>query len=195
MTSGTELSAVERLAALRHSLEQMTRRIFETATTSDRGGGPAWDRLLGELGVEPPSTDQRLQALSTNVPLSKGPVPAEVRKALEKLRADLSVEVERFRAALDQNPGAADATQDEQLEELDRRLASFVDAEVKRYIAAVRPAPAAAGIFANALATTPSYAADRQGAGVETKMCGTCGAARPAGTDLRTCDFCGGSLF
>jgi hypothetical protein len=185
----------DQINALSDNLEQTVSAVFETATASDKGGGPAWDRLLRELGLEPPSAAERAQALATDVPIAKGPVPAEVRRALEKLHAAVAAEATRLQRAVDRATDVDTTALDEQLDQLAKRLGDFVDTEVKRYIAAIRPAPAAAGIFANALATTPDYAAMRQEEGVETKTCKTCGAARPAGTDLETCDFCGGSFF
>ena len=45
-----------------------------------------------------------------------------------------------------------------------------------------------AKILANATANAPPEAVT---AGVETRVCRTCGAARPEGTDLKRCDYCG----
>jgi len=45
-----------------------------------------------------------------------------------------------------------------------------------------------AQILANA---TADDAPETVRAGVETRVCRTCGAARPEGTDLTRCDYCG----
>jgi hypothetical protein len=49
-----------------------------------------------------------------------------------------------------------------------------------------------AQILTNAKAT--STPADTVVAGVETKTCAACGAARPDDTDLRLCAFCGNNF-
>ncbi len=54
------------------------------------------------------------------------------------------------------------------------------------------PAPAnslLAQILANANASTAKHAPVK--AAVETKVCASCGAARPEDTDLKRCDYCG----
>jgi len=48
-------------------------------------------------------------------------------------------------------------------------------------------------ILGNALSSSSKYEAAKSG--VETLTCGSCGAARPEGTDLNTCDYCGFEFF
>lgn len=43
-------------------------------------------------------------------------------------------------------------------------------------------------IIGNALATSQKH--DTENSGVQTRKCSNCGAARPEGTDLSTCDYC-----
>lgn len=50
-----------------------------------------------------------------------------------------------------------------------------------------------ANILGNSLNTSVKY--EQQKAGSETRTCGGCGAARPEGTDLSTCDFCGFEFY
>ena len=50
-----------------------------------------------------------------------------------------------------------------------------------------------ASILGNALASSKKY--DTAGSGVETRKCTNCGAARPEGTDLSACDYCGFAFF
>jgi hypothetical protein len=49
-----------------------------------------------------------------------------------------------------------------------------------------------AQILANSRATTARF--DTVKAAVEIKLCKVCGAARPEGTDLKQCDYCGNEL-
>lgn len=48
-------------------------------------------------------------------------------------------------------------------------------------------------ILANAMKSTIQQPAAK--AGLETKTCTSCGAARPADTDLRYCDFCNNPFY
>ncbi len=48
-------------------------------------------------------------------------------------------------------------------------------------------------ILANAVSSTKKH--EETSAGLETKKCKSCGAARPDDTDLRYCDFCGDQFY
>ena len=48
-------------------------------------------------------------------------------------------------------------------------------------------------ILANAVSSTKKY--EETDAGLETKKCKSCGAARPEDTDLQYCDFCGNPFY
>lgn len=50
-----------------------------------------------------------------------------------------------------------------------------------------------AGILGNSLNTSVKH--EQQKAGLETRTCGSCGAARPEGTELSTCAFCGFEFY
>lgn len=58
-----------------------------------------------------------------------------------------------------------------------------------------RPAvsPQLAFILGNALKSSDSM--QQQQAGLETKKCSNCGAARPADTNLQFCDYCNASFY
>ncbi len=48
-------------------------------------------------------------------------------------------------------------------------------------------------ILGNALYTTKKH--NVEDAGLETKKCKSCGAARPADTNLKYCDYCGEQFY
>ncbi|MHA7060029.1 hypothetical protein ACWGOQ_0022570 [Aquimarina sp. M1] len=48
-------------------------------------------------------------------------------------------------------------------------------------------------ILGNAAASTKKY--EEINAGLETKKCKSCGAARPSDTDLKYCDFCENQFY
>jgi hypothetical protein len=56
-----------------------------------------------------------------------------------------------------------------------------------------RPKVTAGSIFANAQQTSVRLGDDKEA--VKTKKCASCGAARPEGTDLKICAFCGKDFF
>jgi hypothetical protein len=116
---------------------------------------------------------------------ARGALPLELRSVLEAIRGYTA----RLLAALSQRLPDGNPEVDRLRTELD----SFVDQVMRDFTAKVRPAPTVAGIFANAQRTTTRFAEVRDG--VRTKKCPLCGAARPEGTDLRACAFCGQSLF
>lgn len=53
--------------------------------------------------------------------------------------------------------------------------------------------PTLQDILANALKSTANHANGK--AGLETKTCTQCGAARPADTNLRYCDYCSNPFY
>jgi hypothetical protein len=48
-------------------------------------------------------------------------------------------------------------------------------------------------ILGNAVQSSIKY--NQTSSGLETKTCKSCGAARPAETDLKTCDYCGFQFY
>jgi hypothetical protein len=151
-------------------LDAWVDRAFSTALAGD---GPQWDALVRELGLVPLTAEQRQAIRATGVPKLKGVLPVELRVALEKVRLQAS-----------SLPGAA---------AVKTELSTFVDRTLLKYVSAAQPAKAAvAGIFANAHRTAVrSSGADS----VSALKCGCCGAARPAGSDLAVCTFCGNRLL
>ena len=151
-------------------LDVWLERAFSTALEGD---GEKWDRLVLELGLVPLNAGQRQAIRATGVPKLKGVLPVELRVVLEKVRAQVSG-----------LPGA---------EVLKTELSTFVDRTLLKYVSAAQPAKAAvAGIFANAHRTAVrSSGADS----VSALKCSCCGAARPAGSDLAVCTFCGNRLL
>jgi hypothetical protein len=73
-------------------------------------------------------------------------------------------------------------------------LDTFVDRTLLKYVAAAQPPKRVmGGIFANAQATAVRLG--DAGSQVSALKCSCCGAARPAGSDLAVCTFCGQQLL
>ncbi len=123
--------------------------------------------------MSPLTAEQRAFIRKAGVPKLKGVLPVELRVVLEAIAAHVARE-----------PGA---------ERMAIELNTFVEREMLRFIAAAQPAKAVMGnIFANANASAVRFASVD---GVSALKCSCCGAARPAGSDLRTCTFCGNALL
>lgn len=144
----------------------MIDRAFTTALAGDEA---RWEEVVRSLGLTPLTAEQRGFIRKAGVPKLKGVLPVELRVALEAIRAQVAQEEDPM------------------------ELKTFVDREMLRYIAAAQPPKAVMGnIFANANASAVRMASAD---GISALKCGCCGAARPAGSDLRTCTFCGNALL
>lgn len=149
--------------ALDAALLQHLSTIQRTAFSSPPGGGADWDTLLRHYGHTPFDPQERAMSVS-NMRLSRGAVPAELRVVLLGLQGWAQGELGRLRAS-----GAAHGSPT--LPQLEHRIASLVDFEIAAYeralgippsvpmaqpvVEAAAPAgPSLASIFANAQQTS-----------------------------------------
>lgn len=149
--------------ALDAALMQHLSTIQRTAFSSPPGGGADWDTLLRHYGHTPFDPQERAMSVS-NMRLSRGAVPAELRVVLLGLQAWAQGELGRLRAS-----GAAHGSPT--LPQLEQRVAGLVDFEIAAYeralgvppsapmvqpvVEAAAPAgPSLASIFANAQQTS-----------------------------------------
>ena len=156
------MGPVEALDAFGAALAQHLSAIQRTAISSPPGGGAEWDTLLRHYGHTPFDPQERAMSVS-NMRLSRGAVPAELRVVLVGLQQWAQGELGRLRAS-----GAAHGSPT--LAQLEQRIAGVVDFEVAAYERALgippsapmaqppAPAPPAgpslASIFANAQQTS-----------------------------------------
>jgi hypothetical protein len=158
------------VSAVQVKLQGLIDRAFAAALAGDE---PRWDEVVRAQGLTPLTVEQRALIRKAGVPKLKGVLPVELRVVLEAIRAQISLE-----------PGA---------HALAMELKTFVDRELLRYVAAAQPPKAAMGnIFANAHASAVRMASAD---GISALRCSCCGAARPAGSELHTCSFCGAALL
>lgn len=149
--------------ALDAALMQHLSTIQRTAFSSPPGGGADWDTLLRHYGHTPFDPQERAMSVS-NMRLSRGAVPAELRVVLLGLQVWAQGELGRLRAS-----GAAHGSPT--LPRLEQRIAGLVDFEIAAYeralgvppsapmaqpvVEAAAPAgPSLASIFANAQQTS-----------------------------------------
>lgn len=152
-------------------LQSLVEQANRLALSSDE---PGWDTFVRSLGLTPPTAEQRAFIRASGVPKLKGMLPVELRVVLEAIRA-------RF-------------VEQASTESMKTDLLVLVDREMLRFVAAAQPPKSVLpGIFANAQRT--SVRQGPQGDSINAQRCTCCGAARPAGSDLRSCTFCGQSFF
>jgi len=174
-------------------LQTRVREVVGKALQSRVGEDPSWDGFLVGLGLKPLAAARRLELSSQGVPNLKGALPIEVRKALDAIRRqserDLEPLVEELTGPGTDDDGDAEGC----IDRLRRDLAELVDREMQEYLVKCRPKVTLSSIFANAQMT--SVRLGDAAPDVKARKCTCCGAARPEGTDLRSCAFCGNDFF
>ncbi|MHB8872766.1 MAG: hypothetical protein ACYC8T_03670 [Myxococcaceae bacterium] len=169
MAPGESQAAEARFAA-------RLRSTLTLAESSGVGGGPEWDGHLASLGLTPMTFEQRLAVQRQGVANLKGALPVEVRRALQAVRD------EELKGLV----GLDDAS-------LRLKLDTTIERELRDYLNRCRPRASLGSIFANAQATTVRLGEVKDQVAV--LKCRCCGAARPDGSNLRVCAFCGAELF
>jgi hypothetical protein len=181
-----------RIAAFEERLRARVQELLSRALASRAGDDPAWDEYLGSLGVRPLTAAKREEIHAAGVPNLRGALPVEVRKALVALAGALGEELRALAEAVD-GAGGETGESERRLDALEAELRDLAERQAREYLNQARPRASLLGIFANAQQSTIRYAA--AGEAVQTKKCACCGAARPDGTDLAACAFCGAAFF
>jgi hypothetical protein len=185
----------ERVRGLEERLRARAQEVVDKAMAAHVGEDPSWDAFLLGLKLKPLVAALRLEILQQGVPNLRGALPVEVRRAFEAIRRegerDLRPLMEELKAVDAQGGDVGDV--EARIDKLRHELEALVDREMREYLAKCRPKITVSSIFANAQMTSVRMGDDKDG--VKTKKCGCCGAARPEGTDLKTCAFCGNDFF
>lgn len=150
-----------------------------------------WDAYMRAQEVVPKSSDERIQLLALKEERSKGALPIEVRLVLEKHKLAVIQKLSEIKTEYGSKEwwSRVEAPADKVINE-------FIDESIKRYIGEMnRTSVSSRNIFANAMKTTPKYFTQVHKAGTKSEKCPTCMAARPEGSDLKTCAFCGSVIF
>lgn len=155
--------------ALSDQARDACRSLLDHASSLPRGGGPAWDQTLDQLGAPRLSEADRADHLKNGAPQGKGPLPIEMRRALERAVAPYANQMEDSWRGRD-----------------------IVEQSMRDYIQLVKPVVSTSSIFANAMATTKTYG--KTESKTSTITCPACGAPRTQGDDSLTCRYCGGEL-
>lgn len=155
-------------------------------------GGDEWDDYMTAHGLEPGTGEERAEIRALHEPPLEGTLPAEVRSLLEKQREAAILKGLEFKQQFGSQEWWMMRVETPML----KLLENYVPDHVKKYIGEMKPKVVSSGtLFANALTDTPKYFTDVSGAGTQSEKCPTCMAARPAGTELKKCAFCGTEIF
>jgi len=180
----------EHLAQWVEWTDGMVQRVQDAARTAPLGGDDAWWQLMAELEAEPLPPEERVAAMQ-GAPTSRGALPIEVRRCLQRIVDRASEPARRFDDAID----PSDPRAQQSVDRWQHRLADLVEQETQRYIDAVRPAPTTASIFATALASARPMTDKTTGPGVSTVICPSCGAPRGRDEGSSSCRYCGADIF
>lgn len=190
--------AEHELLALAQWIDQSQRWLLETASSSALGGDAGWDAALSQIGMAPLSAAERAQHVAEGPKRLRGALPMELRSALVLIET-------RARTALRPLDRAASSPAEEALVRgIEQRLLTMVEDTMKEMLRRVSPPPTtSASIFANAKASTATYA-NAVGAGASQMKCTTCGAPRKPkpgdaamvndGASIEPCAYCGGKV-
>jgi len=161
---------IERLHTELHA--QVTEAVATALAGTARKGRATWTSLLASWGVRPlPEEEARPpEERSDGVP------SLELRHLLEAIRITAQRQLNPLkRAARLRLPRADKRTMTTKIDALQGYLDDLVAQQMRRYLKAAQRHPGVSGIFAR-------------------PQCPDCGAARPSGSELCVCAFCGSGL-
>lgn len=177
--------------ALRKELKLAADQTITVAAKAVPDREDEWDAYMRTHELIPKSDDERSELLVLKAEQIKGALPVEVRLVLDKHKQRAEKMLDEWK----REHGSAEWW--DRVEAPAKKLIKeFVDENIKRYLGELdKVVISAASIFANSASTSSRYVLQVQKAGTRSEKCPTCMAARPEGSDLRTCMFCGAEIF
>lgn len=152
-------------------------KVIDAAFKSSKGGDANWNKTLEAYSIMPLSLTVKETLLNSEMKISTGAFPIELRKVLTAI-------VQKHSAIHAQDPAALNL------------LGLFnIDAEVMKYHKKIKPFGGMSDLFKNATATSSKYTKDVAGAKQNTHRCKNCGAPRLEEMQYDECMFCGSELF
>lgn len=148
---------------------------FQKAWHSEKGGSADWDSFMQTYGVTPMPDSDRQMLLNSDIKITRGAFPAELRRVYEKI--------------IDKYSGAANDQDISEMKEFN------TEEKVKEYYQKIKPFAGMQDIFANAGTTGGKYSAGMQNAKHHTMKCKNCGSPRLEEMQYDSCLFCGSKLF
>lgn len=150
---------------------------FQKAWHSEKGGDEGWNIFLNSYNVIPLSKENKDFLLNSEMKITRGAFPIELRRVFEKI-------IEKYRVIESSSPLLASA------------ISKFdMEAKVKEYYQKIKPFSGLGDIFKNAATGTQKYSQGLQQAKHKTMTCKNCGAPRLEEMQYDNCLFCGSKLF
>jgi hypothetical protein len=142
-------------------------KAFQAAFHSARGGDNEWNSLMASYGAEPlPDTDKE-KLLNSEMKITRGAFPIELRRVFEKIAAKFPNESKSF----------------------------AMDDKILEYYQKIKPFSGLGDIFKNASTGTAKYSQGLKSEKQHTFRCKNCGAPRLEEMQYDNCMFCGSTLF
>jgi hypothetical protein len=150
---------------------------FQKAWHSEKGGDENWYGFINTYGVVPLSKENKEYLLNSEMKITRGAFPVELRGVFEKI-------IEKYKVLESTSTLLAGAIQKFDL-----------DAKVKEYYQKIKPFSGLGDIFKNAATGTLKYSTGLQKEKHKTITCKNCGAPRLEEMQYDNCLFCGSKLF
>lgn len=145
------------------------------AFQSEKGGDENWNNLLASYGIQPLDADIKKALLNSEMKITRGAFPVELRKVYEAIITKHSSSG---------NPSLKNAINSFNMEEI-----------IKAYYTKIIPFGGIGDIFKNASITINKYSQGLQKERHNTMKCKSCGAPRLEEMQYDNCLFCGSKLF
>ncbi len=142
-------------------------KAFSTAYHSERGGNAGWSELMQSYGAEPLTEEEKDALLKSEMKITRGAYPIELRRVYEVI--------------LNKYPNEA--------------MGFAMDHKVLEYYNKIKPFGGLNDLFSNASIGTAKYSSGFQNAKHKTMTCKNCGAPRLEEMQYDNCLFCGSELF
>lgn len=140
---------------------------FQSAWHADKGGDAKWDAVMHSYGAEPLPQADREKLLNSEMKITRGAFPIELRRVFEKIIGKYPNDSKGF----------------------------DMDSKVLEYYQKIKPFSGLGDIFRNASTGTAKYSQGMQAAKHHTIKCKNCGAPRLEEMQYDNCLFCGSKLF
>ncbi|MCB0724423.1 MAG: hypothetical protein KDC73_06935 [Ignavibacteriae bacterium] len=149
------------------SFNEEIEKAFSSAYHSERGGNAEWQTVMTSYGAQPLSDNEREALLNSEMKITRGAFPIELRRVYEIIMNKYPQEASGFN----------------------------MDAKVLEYYQKIKPFSGLGDIFQNAATGTAKYSQGLQAAKHKTMTCKNCGAPRLEEMQYDDCLFCGSKLF
>lgn len=181
---------ISKLQMIINSFNQEIDKVTNLALESKKGGDQNWYKLLKEYNIKPSSEIQKQMYFASGMPVEKGAVPAELRKAYQTIRKKTIKNYQDTFQNIELTV-EADLLWDNFLD----HLKIFINEKINTYIGKIKQKISVNDIFANAFSSMNKFSHDLEESKIQTKKCKSCGAPRQDEDQYDNCYFCGTKLF